>query len=341
MTAVGLTALAGLALTACDGAPTTHNSAAGPAVSARQVPAPSMSGMAMPDMPGAQLFQYDPANKAGATFFASVLSGLNEIPNPNGKPTGDKNGNALAVMRVQGGEVSFAFSWSGIGTPTEGHIHAGAFGTDGDVKIPLFATKLPDGRSSVYGTVKVTDAHLLADIEAHPQNFYFNLHTAQFPGGAVRGQLFGVPTSFNLLGALKDTAVKSVVKGTQIYACTKTPAGSHAFTQDNVNAELQGGIHHTFKASGPAGPPQWVASDGSAVIGKALAKLANGSENVPVVAFRAVQEGASHGLLAHTDMVFRLNTKGGLAPAGTCDPATRPNVSVPYTAEYLFLGGAS
>jgi hypothetical protein len=337
MAAVSLTAVAGLALTACNNTSAAPTGSARSAASDQATPSPTMS---MPNVQAARLSQYDPRNQPGATFYASVLSGLNEIPNTNGEKTGDKNGTALALMRIQGDEVSFAFSWSGIGTPTAGHIHAGAFGVDGGVKIPFFTTKLPDGRSSVYGTVKVADRQLLADITAHPQNFYFNLHTADFPGGAVRGQVFGIPTGFNLLSALADTTVKSVITGDQIYACTNNPNGSATFTQENVDAHLQGGIHHTFKNPGPAGPPQWVAQDGSAVTGKVLAKFDNGPGNIPVLALQAAQEGASHGLLSHTMAVFRLNTKGGVAPAGTCSPATQPTASVPYRADYLFLGGA-
>lgn len=332
MAAVGLAAVAGLTLTACKGDPVA--SAASAQATSASMPT------SMPNTLAVQLGYYNPADRPGATFYASVLSGLDEIPDASGKKTGDKEGTALALMRIQGNEVSFAFSWNGIGTPIAGHIHAGAFGVDGDVKVPFFTTKLPDGRSSVYGTVKVTDRQLLADIAAHPQNFYFNLHTAQFPGGAVRGQIFGVPSSFNLLSALTDTTVKSVVKGAQIYACTSNPNGTSAFTQDNVDATLQGGIHHTFKNPGPAGPPQWVAPDGSAVTGKVLEKFDNGPGNVPELALKASQEGASHGLLSHTVAVLRLNTKGGVAPAGTCSRATQPTAFVPYTADYLFLGGA-
>jgi hypothetical protein len=336
LAAAGLVAVAGLALTACNGNGDTD--ATGDAAA----PASASPSMSMPmGVPASAIGSYDPANKSGATFFASVLTGLNEIPDPAGKKTGDKDGNALALMRIQGDEVSFAFTWSGIGTPTAGHIHMGAVGTDGDVRIPFFMTKLPDGKQSVYGTAKVTDQKLLADIKAHPQNYYFNLHTAEFPGGAVRGQVFGVPARFNLLSALKDTTVKSVVTGSQIYACTKGANGSWSFTQDNVDAHLQGGIHHTFKVPGPAGPPQWVAPDGSAVTGKTLIKFDNGPTNIPELALAATQEGKPSGILSHTEAVFRLNTKGGVAPAGTCNPKTQPKASVPYTADYLFLGGAS
>jgi len=34
------------------------------------------------------------------------------------------------------------------------------------------------------------DPALVKDIDEHPSAFYANLHSAAFPGGAVRGQLF-------------------------------------------------------------------------------------------------------------------------------------------------------
>ena len=48
---------------------------------------------------------------------------------------------------------------------------------------------------------------------------------------------------------------ESVVFGSQIYACTVQLDGSFAFTQNNVEARLTGGIHHTFvqPAAGDSG----------------------------------------------------------------------------------------
>jgi hypothetical protein len=43
----------------------------------------------------------------------------------------------------------------------------------------------------VSGIVNGADPALVKDIADHPSAFYANLHTAQFPGGAVRRQLFG------------------------------------------------------------------------------------------------------------------------------------------------------
>ncbi len=165
---------------------------------------------------------------------------------------GDKDGSAVALMRIQGDEVSFAFAWTGIGTPTMAHLHQGARGTNGDVKIPFFMERPKGGTPFVFGTVRVKDAGLLRNIEAHPDRFYFNLHTAEFPGGAVRGQAVALPGAVSLPDAIRHSSLAGVVKGAQIYACTKQDDGSYAFTQDNVDATLQGGIQHSFAKHGPA-----------------------------------------------------------------------------------------
>ena len=128
------------------------------------------------------------------------------------------------------------------------------------------------------------------------------------------------------------------MRGSQIYACTARPDGSFAFTQFGVEARLFGGIHHTF-VQPAAGPPQWQAPDGSAVTGKVVTANANGAGNIAELNLDATQIGASTGLLAHVVEVLRLNTVGGVAPAGSCDPQATPIVNVPYQADYVFING--
>ena len=175
MAAVGLT-LGGLAVGTAAAAQPTAVAPSG--ATAMAVPADSMVNYAPQS-----------ADASKATYFVGVLKGTNEVPVKGGPKVGDKNGSATATMRIQGDQVYYAFTWKGIGTPTMGHIHEGVKGKNGDVKIPFFMKKLPAGHNSVSGTVKVTDAALLARIKNHPEQFYFNLHTAEFPGGAVRGQV--------------------------------------------------------------------------------------------------------------------------------------------------------
>ena len=42
------------------------------------------------------------------------------------------------------------------------------------------------------------------------------------------------------------------------------------------------------------------------------------------------------GVLAEVDYVQRIETQGGVAPTGACDPAADRTVAVPYRARYVF-----
>jgi hypothetical protein len=130
----------------------------------------------------------------------------------------------------------------------------------------------------------------------------------------------------------------SVVTGQQIYKCTQAADGSFAFKQDNVDAQLGQGIKHSF-VSAAAGPPQWVAPDGSAVTGKVVTTTPHGDGNIPELKLTATQSGSPGGLLSKTVEVLRLNTVGGAAPSGPCDPAANPTAAVPYQADYVFVQG--
>jgi hypothetical protein len=121
-------------------------------------------------------------------YLAATLSGRNEVPAP-GVKVGDKNGSAVAVFRIHGHQVDYAVRWSGLAAPSAFHIHQGKAGKNGDVKIPFFMEALPGAFSAVSGTVSVKDSGLLDGIKGNPKNWYANVHTSEFPGGAVRAQL--------------------------------------------------------------------------------------------------------------------------------------------------------
>ena len=65
------------------------------------------------------------------------------------------------------------------------HVHLGASGIDGSIFIWIAVNQLNKLEPTC---VKV--GHLvLLDIAKYPSDYYFNVHTKTFPGGAVRGQL--------------------------------------------------------------------------------------------------------------------------------------------------------
>jgi hypothetical protein len=128
--------------------------------------------------------------------------------------------------------------------------------------------------------------------------------------------------------------VAPVIKGVQIYKCTQQPDGNFAFTQYGVSAVLKFDIAHSF-VQPTTGPPQWVAPDRSAVTGTVVSRTDNGPGNIPLLELSATQTGAPRGLLSRTVRILRLNTKGGVAPAGSCTPGAF--AKVPYKADYHFL----
>ncbi|HZM40088.1 MAG TPA: CHRD domain-containing protein [Acidimicrobiales bacterium] len=257
------------------------------------------------------------------------MEGRNEVT------SGATAGHALELIGIQGNTLSYSVSWRGIGAPTEAAIHAGARGVDGPVVVPLFTTPRRSG-GFASGSVTVSDPTLLDALRSNPGGFYADLHTTAFPDGAVRAQLhlLNHPVATSGVAALQE----SVVRGSQIYACTPQADGSFAFTQLDVEAHLSGGIHHTF-VQPVAGSPQWQAPDGSAVSGTVVTRNANGAGNIAELNLDATQIGSSSGRLSQVVEVLRLNTVGGVAPTGACDPQATPIVDVPYEADYVFING--
>jgi hypothetical protein len=97
----------------------------------------------------------------------------------------DGTGSASITIDPDTGEVCYDLTVENIGDVAASHIHVGAEGEDGEVVVPLDE----DGFSGTSSDcVDASDADLAA-IVADPAGFYVNVHTAEFPAGAIRGQL--------------------------------------------------------------------------------------------------------------------------------------------------------
>jgi len=135
-------------------------------------------------IPGGQLVEVSPGFclPVGSVVITTSMTGAAEIP------TGDPHGSGTAVFTFNAsqGTVCFTINVAGIKLPAiAAHIHKAPAGTEGPVLIPLTA---PDASGNASGCVNA-DPGLIGDIIAHPANYYVNVHTTDFPGGAVRGQL--------------------------------------------------------------------------------------------------------------------------------------------------------
>jgi hypothetical protein len=138
---------------------------------------------------GLLIFGAPAASAQGVQLFA-VLSGGNEVSPTGQAAAGDPDGYGAATgIGVAADRLCFSILVNGLDQPIAAHVHEEVAGRNGPIVIPLAppATGNP-GHAS--GCVAVTDPALLQRIRETPSRFYVNVHTAVFPAGAVRGQLF-------------------------------------------------------------------------------------------------------------------------------------------------------
>jgi hypothetical protein len=127
--------------------------------------------------------------RASKSIFFAHTNGRNEISPTGQRGAGDPDGRGSFTGLIAGDKFCFGITVAGLSTPTAAHIHQGKKRVNGPIVIPLTAPSSGDpGASS--GCV-AADPALLAAIAKHPRRYYVNVHTGDFPAGAVRGQLHG------------------------------------------------------------------------------------------------------------------------------------------------------
>jgi CHRD domain len=114
------------------------------------------------------------------TKFSAKLSGDNEVGG------GDPDGSGTAAVKTRGTEVCYDLKWTGVDV-TMAHIHKGAAGSNGDIVVNFFANESPLDATSKSGCVQAKAA-VVKGLAANPANYYVNLHSPEFPKGAIRGQ---------------------------------------------------------------------------------------------------------------------------------------------------------
>ena len=127
------------------------------------------------------------------TWFQAELSGATDAPDP-GDPDGagdlrlDFASPAAQSLRFDAPTpLRFTLTVSGITLPAAAaHIHRGESGAAGPVVVPFPMAPDADGRAT--GTITVP-ADLMTELVNNSAAFYVNVHTTDYPDGAVRGQL--------------------------------------------------------------------------------------------------------------------------------------------------------
>jgi hypothetical protein len=140
---------------------------------------PEMFGVAMPEAPA------EGGSTDTGTGMTTSLTGVAEVPGP-----GDEDGTGTTTVNINTdtNEVCVDISVQNITLPaTAAHVHVGAAGVAGGPVIDL----TPPDASGVSSTCMAVDPALVADLMANAANYYVNVHTTDYPDGAVRGQLGG------------------------------------------------------------------------------------------------------------------------------------------------------
>jgi Protein of unknown function (DUF3455) len=125
--------------------------------------------------------------------------------------------------------------------------------------------------------------------------------------------------------------------GVQKYKCQ--PSGTWLFTDPEATLYKTTGVQRPIGShflNFASGRPVWQLNDGSSVEAARMAAADGGAGNIPWLLLQAVvtTEGTGGDRLTSTTWVQRLNTSGGVAPAGTCTPGEQ--IRVDYSADYFF-----
>lgn len=117
-----------------------------------------------------------------AILFSADLNGIQEVPS-NASPG---TGFGSVLLSDDQTSITVSLSFSGLlAAQTAAHIHGPAApGVNGPVVFPL---PLGQVSNAVFSVTPAQVAILMNEL------FYFNVHSQQFPGGEIRGQIQAVP----------------------------------------------------------------------------------------------------------------------------------------------------
>lgn len=122
-------------------------------------------------------------NETVGNNFAATLTGANEVP------AGDPDGGGTAHISINDvtNQVCTHLEVRNIGPVTAAHIHRGVPGVNGP---PVINLDVPDDNDSDDCDTVADD--LVDAIIRDPASFYVNVHTPDYPNGAIRGQIVNV-----------------------------------------------------------------------------------------------------------------------------------------------------
>jgi hypothetical protein len=126
---------------------------------------------------------------SATVVYRLALSGAEEVCDPANLCGGEGTGEAILIVNPNTDTVCMLARWRDVaGTVVAAHIHEAPAGEAGDVVVPLFPAGTMLGGDDKT-RVCVSGLGLTDEINAEPAEYYVNIHSTVFPGGALRAQL--------------------------------------------------------------------------------------------------------------------------------------------------------
>jgi hypothetical protein len=151
-------------------------------------------------MPALQAGEALNARRAVAKNYIAQLSGGEEVPANDSR----SRGNAEFQLSPDGSELSYRLIVANLQDLHMAHIHSGTAGANGPIVVWLYPSApppepIPGRTSGVLAEGVITEANLVGPLATGTMDdlltlmneggAYVNVHTAQFGGGEVRGQI--------------------------------------------------------------------------------------------------------------------------------------------------------
>lgn len=167
-------------------------------------------------------------------------------------------GNATVTFDAARQNVTVTITVTNLGSPINNfHIHEAPAGVNGSVVVDIIGLGGTFNNGVMSGTFPI-NAAVAQRMLQNPSNFYVNVHTQQFPSGAIRGQLAyvsGGPITYaaELRGANEAPPVNSSAFGSAFV--TLDPVNANIAWEVNTSGIANPTISHIHRGpAGTAGP---------------------------------------------------------------------------------------
>jgi hypothetical protein len=183
-------------------------------------------------------------------YFYAPLSGMNEIPQNASQATGA----VLVEWYAETSTINATGSFSGLGSDYASnigsHLHAGLAGQNGGVEVALSPALDGDSRGGTYlpedneFTLNMDQVGLLVS-----RSLYTNIHTANFNGGEIRGQVVPLAQHYFTTSLTGLSEVEPVLTGAtgglafEFRNGTLTATGSFSGLESNNIGSVGSHIH--------------------------------------------------------------------------------------------------